>query len=159
MHTAEQSNDVNALFAAGAQMTMVYSTLGDNTTALTCYQKALEANEQIGNTLMQAVLLNNKGELYRLSGKYPEALKSYKEALTITNDKYAIELAESNQADVYDRMGDYATAKQYAFSALHLNTKTKKFDLMSWEYGTLGRISLHTGKPDSALFYGNLGYG
>ena len=55
-------------------------------------------------------------------------------------------------------MGDYPTAKQYAFSALNRNKQSKSLDIMSWTYSTLGNISLHTGKPDSALYYGKLGY-
>ena len=158
LHTAEQSNDMTALFMPWAQMALVYGTLGDNTTALIYYQKAVDANEKIGNAFMQATLLNNKAELYRLAGKYPEALKDYEEALTITSDARVLELVESNKADVYDRMGDYPTAKKYAFSALNRNKKSKRLDIRSWVYSTLGNISLHTGKPDSALYYGKLGY-
>ncbi len=158
LHTAEQTKDTTVLFQVWSQMATVYSALGDNPTSLIFYQKALKANEKIGNTYMQAILLNNKGELYRLSGNYPVALKDYNEAVTMTDNAYVIELVEGNEADVYDRMGDYPTAKQYAFSALHRYKKSKRLELVSWEYSILGNISLHTGKPDSALYYGKLGY-
>ena len=77
LHTAEQSNDLETLVEVWGALANVYSTLGDTTTALTYYQKALEAYQKIGSTYNQAILLNNLGELYRLSGKYPEALKAY----------------------------------------------------------------------------------
>jgi two-component system NtrC family sensor kinase len=158
LHTAQQNNAAESLADILGNLANIYNSLGDTTTALAYYQQALEANKKIGNISMQANLLNNKGEIYRLSGKYLEALKAYEAAAAITDDSYIIELTESNKADVYDRMGDYATAKKYAFSALSRNKKIGRLNFMSWEYSILANINMHTGKPDSALYYAKLGY-
>lgn len=158
LHTAEQSNDLQALSGTWGALAVVYTSLGDITTAINYYKKALEANKKVGDISMRAQLLGNQGELYRLSGNYPEALKDYNEAIAITDDMYVIELAESNKANVYGMMGDYANAKDYAFAALVRNKKSKRPDIKSWVYSTLGNVNLKMGMLDSALYYGRMGY-
>ena len=48
LHTAEQSNDLETLANIWGSLAIVYNSLGDNTTSLIYYQKALEAYKKIG---------------------------------------------------------------------------------------------------------------
>jgi len=72
---AEEVNDLEMLAQAWSTMASVYTPIGDKANALIYYKKALAANKKLGNRNLEFNLLNRIGEMYRLSGNYPEAIK------------------------------------------------------------------------------------
>lgn len=160
LKSAKTSEDINCKECAAqawVSLASVYTSIGDHKNALLYYQKGLDANKKLGNITIQANLLNSIGERYRLMGKYPEALKAYNEALTLTTTPYNIELNESNIADVYVRLGNLSAAFEYAFKALKRAQGIDDVEGVSWISGIIGRAYLKQNNADSAIYYGRSG--
>jgi signal transduction histidine kinase len=157
IQTAEETDCQDCLAQSWTNLAALYNYMGDNSKSLFYYKKALEANKQIGNETIETTLLNNIGERYRLMGKYPEAIKAYKEGLAKAKTPYLNELNESNLADVYVRMGDLPMAFKYAFSSLRSAKKIGDTEGVAWIDGILGRAYSKQNKPDSALYYAKEG--
>ena len=156
--TAEVVNDLGLLAQAWASFAGIYTAIGDQKRSLEYYKKALAANQKLGNKGLEFNLLNRIGEMYRLTGKYPEAIKAYQGAIAITQLPYSIELTESNIADVYVRMGNLPMAFKYAFKSLRGARNIDDVEGEEWIAGILGRAYLKLGMPDSALYYAHIGY-
>ncbi|HEY4322549.1 MAG TPA: tetratricopeptide repeat protein [Mucilaginibacter sp.] len=156
--SAEDANDLRSKANAWNGLAAIYTTLGDQVNALIYYKKALAANKTLGNTNLEFNLLNRIGEMYRLTGKYPEALKTYQEGLSKTKLPYNIELTESNMADVYVKMGNLPLAFKYAFRSLNTAQKINDTEGIEWINSILANAYLKQNKPDSALFYAKSGY-
>lgn len=157
MQTAEQIDCLECLADIWLSRATLFNLMGDHTRSLEFYEKARDANQQLGNTIQQFNLLNNIGERYRLMGNYPEAIKSYKEGLSGTKNPFNIELMESNLADVYVRLEDLPNAFHYGFSSLEIAKKIEDTEGEAWIQGILARAYLKANKPDSALYYANAG--
>ena len=155
---AEAVNDIGLMASAWSSMAGIYTAIGDQEKSLEYYKKALDANKKLGNQGLEFSLLNRIGERYRLTGKYPEAIKAYQEGIAITEIPYNIELTESNIADVYVRMGNLPMALKYAFKSLHGAQRINDTEGEEWIDGILGRAYLKRGMPDSALYYAHIGY-
>ncbi len=155
--TGEEANCINCLARSWAALGGLYGGIDDQTKSLVYYNKALEANKQIGDKVLQFKLLNNVGERYRLSGYYSEAIKTYNLALLATNSIYDIELIESNLAEVYVRLDNLPAAFKYAFASLDKAEKIVDVVGVAWIKGILGRAYLKESKSDSAIFYAKQG--
>jgi len=156
--TAEEGNLLNDLAGSWAALGSYYTTIGDNKNGLIYYKKALEANKTLDNTDLSSTLYNNIGERYRLMGNYPEAIKAYKQELSVPGlTPYLIELVESNMADVYVRSGNLPMAFKYGFHSLKLASQIDDNDGIAWIDGILGRAYNKANKPDSALYYASKG--
>jgi two-component system, NtrC family, sensor kinase len=156
MKTAEEANCTSCLENSWFQLGNIYSSLGDEANALLYFQKVLDANKRNGSSSSSS-LLNAIGERHRLMGNYPEAIKSYQEAIAVNKDPYNIELNESNLADVYVRMDTLPLAFQYAFSSLKSAEKLKDVIGVTWIDGILARAYLKKNMADSALYYAKNG--
>ena len=115
---AEEANDLDALAGSWSGIATIFTSIGDQSNAILYYKKALDANKKLGNQNLEFNLLNRIGEMYRLSGKYPEAIKAYQEGLSKTQIPYNTELTQSNIADVYVRLNNLPMAFKYAFISL-----------------------------------------
>ncbi len=122
------------------------------------YKKALDANKKLGDRNLEFGLHNHIGEMYRLSGKYPEAIKAYEAGLAIPQSPYNTELTQSNMADVYVRHGNMPMAFKYAFESLLAAQKINDTEGEEWIDGILARAYLKLNKPDSAIYYSSMGY-
>jgi len=152
--TAEEGNLLNDLAVSWSILGSYYTVIGDNKNGLIYYKKALEANKTLDNTDLSSTLYNNVGERYRLMGNYPEAIKAYKQELTVPGlTPYLTELVESNMADVYVRSNDLPMAFKYGFHSLKIASKIDDNDGVAWIDGILGRAYNKANKPDSALYY------
>ena len=65
--------------------------------AMTCLENSLRIADEIGDLRAKATVLNNIGEIYRVQGNYPEALRRSEEALQILN---VLGLSESPNAKI-----------------------------------------------------------
>ncbi len=155
MHTSESINDLSGQLSSWISIADIYSMLGDNERALEYLQRAIVGANKLG--LKDGALLNSVGEMYRLTGKYPEALAAYTEALAIDKSPYNVELYQSNIADVYLRMNNLPQAFQYAFTALEGATAINDIGGIAWISATLAKAYLKKNMPDSALFYASNG--
>jgi tetratricopeptide (TPR) repeat protein len=156
MKTSEEANCASCLENSWYSLGNIYSILGDQGKALLYFQKVMDANKSNG-VASSSTLLNSIGERYRLMGKYPEAIKSYEEALAIDKDPYNTELYESNLADVYVRMDSLPLAFHYAFSSLKGAEKLKDVTGVAWIDGILARVYVKKNMADSALYYAKNG--
>lgn len=154
----EESNNLNPLAQAWSAIATIYTQIGDQANALTYYKKALDANKKLGNRSLEFNLLNRIGEMYRLAGKYSEAIKAYQEGLKKTQIPYGIELTQSNMADVYVRLGNLPLAFKYGFMSLHGAQEINDTEGEEWIDGIMARAYLKSGKPDSAIYYAQNGY-
>ncbi|HVV54885.1 MAG TPA: tetratricopeptide repeat protein, partial [Mucilaginibacter sp.] len=155
---ADEAGDLNAQALSWSNMAGIYTSIGDQSTSLIYYQKALDANKRLGNLSLEFNLLNRIGEMYRLSGRYQKALAAYKEGLSKTTLTYNTELTESNMADVYVRLGDLPMAFKYGFKSLHEAQSIDDAEGEEWIEGILARAYLKRNMPDSAIYYAQTGY-
>jgi two-component system NtrC family sensor kinase len=157
INTAEKANDLNNLSQSWANIASLYNVIGDHEQALVYYKKALEANKKLGNITVAFSLLNNIGERYRLMGDYPNAIKAYNEGISGTKNLYNIELMQSNLADVYLSLNNLPLSFKYGFTSLTGAQKIGDTEGVAWIDGIIGGAYLKANKPDSALYYANLG--
>ncbi|MEO6868788.1 MAG: ATP-binding protein [Ginsengibacter sp.] len=155
--TAEAVNCLDCLAASWSNLADLYNVIGDQKNSLLYYKKAEAATQETGNTNTRRSTLNNIGERYRLMGNYPEALKSYEEALAIETRPYNIELLESNMADVYTHMDSLLLAFQYGFHSLAAAKQLKDREGEAWINGILSRAYLKKNMADSAIWHAQQG--
>jgi len=155
---AEEANNLRALARTWSVIATIFTDIGDQANAILYYKKALDANQKLGNQALEFNLLNRIGEMYRLTGKYPEAIKAYEEGISKTQLPYNIELTQSNMADVYVRLNNLPMAFKYAFISLNSAKKINDAEGEEWIDGILARAYLKLNKPDSAIYYAANGY-
>jgi len=155
---AEEANNLEMLAQAWSAMASIYTPIGDQANALIYYKKALAANKKLGNRNLEFNLLNRIGEMYRLTGHYPEAIKAYQEGLSRPQTPYNTELTESNMADVYVRLGNLPMAFKYGFKSLNSAKQINDTEGEEWIEGILARAYLKQNNPDSAIYYAQIGY-
>ncbi len=155
---AEDINDPERMAQAWSNIAGIYTSIGDQANALIYYKKALDANKKLGDRALEFGLLNRIGEMYRLGGKYPEAIKAYGDALTIPQTPYNTELTQSNVVDVYVRLGNMPMAFKYGFESLLAAQKINDTEGEEWIDGIMARAYIKLNKPDSAIYYSSIGY-
>ncbi|MEC5158748.1 ATP-binding protein [Chryseobacterium sp. MP_3.2] len=159
LHLAEKANDTKSLITCWTGLGNIYAQIGDQKNALFYLNKAETANKTFKDLGIEYLLQNAIGERYRLTGKYPEAIKAYRKGLKVGKIlDINPSLNESNLADVYTRMDNLPLAFQYAFSALKGAKEINDVGGEEWIYGILSRAYLKENNVDRAIYYGNLGY-
>jgi signal transduction histidine kinase len=153
MRSAEEADCLPCLLSSWNTIGALYNIIGDQDKSLFYYQKAFDANKEIGNIKLKVTLLTNIGERYRRMGKYPEAIKAYKESLRDQKTSYSTELVESNLADIYVRTDSLPLAFEYGFRSLATAKKIEDVEGVAWIDGILSRAYLKKKMPDSALYY------
>jgi len=157
LEAAEASNDLASLIYTWEGLGGLYTVLGDYETALMYLGKAAIANKEYGNARIESLIQTDMGECYRITGKYPEAIHAYMEALKLDDNLYSFSIDKSNLADVYTRSNNLPLAFHYAFSSLAKQYEDKSNDNTPWIFGILSRAYLKKQMPDSAVYYGRLG--
>ena len=159
IRSAETAHSPSRLIEGWIGLGSLYALLGDNNNAVVWLKKAeTEINKGNYNNYTYYLLQNSLGEAYRLSGKYPEAIAAYKQAIKFnTNMKVAMALNESDLADTYLRMDSLSLAFQYAFSSLPGLKQSGDISNFGWIYEILGRAYLKKAMPDSAIWYAHAG--
>lgn len=155
---AEEADCLACLSKSWTSLAASYNSVGDQATSLLYYQKALEANKQIGNKFQEVQLSNNIGERYRLMRQYSEAIPYYNRVLEVAKEPLLIEMAESNLADVYTHTDSLQLALHFAFSSLAKAKQIEDNEGVAWIDGILSRLYLKRGMTDSALYFSTDGY-
>ena len=89
--------------------------------AFVYYQQALELARRDGNSELEARMLNNIGEIYRLNGDYATALDYYHRSITLLEPlpgHGSMSVPVANLAACYLETGELELAEQYALEAL-----------------------------------------
>lgn len=155
LHSFESTNNLVGMMTAWQSIGELHMSMGNHVKALEFMQKAIEASKKLGRQTM--TLQNSIGEIYRYTGKFPEAIAAYTEALKLTNVPYNIALVQSNLADVYLRMGKLSEATNMAFTSLKTTIELQDDVGISWLASTLARIHLEKNQLDSAEYYARWG--
>ncbi|HEY2648839.1 MAG TPA: ATP-binding protein [Puia sp.] len=157
LHLAERLNLHSAYIDAMTSLGALYNVIGDREKALAVLEKVKSEIKDGKATKSQVSLLHNSlGEVYRLSGRYTEAIQAYKVAMENNTTPPDYE-NESNLADVYTRMDSLRLAFQYGFSSLATANQRESKLVIPWIYGVLARAYLKKGMPDSSLYYAQAG--
>ena len=96
--------------------------------ARSCYEKAMEINERIGNQYGKIISLNGLAFIYRDRGKLVTARKFYEEALKISREIKSVagEMAQILNLGIVDHlMGDHERAKEEFLQALEIAENIK----------------------------------
>ena len=115
-------------------------------------KKALLLSNKINWKEGKANALLNIGENYYSQGKYKEAFKKYKEALSYTNDSLTIGKIYRSIATTNNSLGDYPKATKYVFEALKISENQKNEAEKAKNYNTIGLIYYYTNQTKKALF-------
>ena len=160
--SAGQANDLIMLIRSWTGLEGAYTSISDYDQALFYLEKAKAANKQYGSKQIDAIILNDLGEVYRLTGKYDLAIENYSNSLTVYLNNFHnsinVGISEGNLADVYVRVNNLPLAFQYAFSAYKLEKEIENQNNLSWIDGVLSRAYLKKQMPDSAIYYANEGF-
>ena len=109
------------------------------------------------SNIVKANLANNLSEFYRLTGRYTEAIKGYRQALATDTSVASSGIYESNLADVYTRLDSLSLAFKHGFHALTVVKQVKDDGTLPWVYSILSRAYLKKNMPDSAIGYADPG--
>ena len=157
IHLTEKLNLHGPYIDAMTSLGTLYTVIGDHDKALAVLEKVRTEIEKGKATKYQISLLQNSlGEVYRLSGRYPEAIQAYKIAIEY-NPTPPDFYNESNLADVYTRMDSLRLAFQYGFISLTDAKQMGNTLVIPWIYGLLARAYLKKGMPDSSIYYAQSG--
>ena len=158
LKTAEEVNCLDCEVFAWQVITNIYISIGDYEKSNQYSQKLFEGYNQLGFTgSVRDEILNVIGETYRLMGKYPEALRYYRQSIQANSSPVNIAYAESNMADVYVRTDSLEQAFKLALSSQATAKKLDDVTLEAWICGILSRAYLKMKMPDSALHYAKSG--
>ncbi|MGC4096107.1 MAG: tetratricopeptide repeat protein [Nitrospira sp.] len=135
----------------------LYLLLGDYDKALNNFKKAEQLINKSGADIRQTDLPNNMGEVYRLTGKYPEAIAAYNQGLLPDKGPFTMEIYESNMADVYTRMDNLPLAFQHGFKALKIGKEIQDEFTLTWTHSVLARAYLKKEMPDSSIYHARQG--
>ena len=155
--SAEETHNLRNRALSWSGLGSLYSVIGDQQNSLIYYEKALNANKELGNKSLLRVLRANIGERYRLLGNYPEAIKNYHESLEGEIRATSIELIESNLADVYTRLDSLPLAFYYGYHSMGIAKEIDDREGIAWISGILSRAYLKKDMADSAVFFGKQG--
>ena len=155
--SAEKAGSSYALYMISKSSASVHLMLGDYDNALANCKEAEAELKKAGAGPKNSSLFNTFGEVYRLSGKYSEAIKAYEQAIANERKPYPLSVFESNLADVYTRMNNLPLAFQYGFSSLAKAKQVGNNTMTAWIYGILSRAYLKKGMPDSSIYYSRPG--
>jgi tetratricopeptide (TPR) repeat protein len=155
--SAEKAGSSYALYMISKSSASVHLMLGDYDNALANCKEAEAELKKAGAGPKNSSLFNTFGEVYRLSGKYSEAIKAYEQAIANERKPYPLSVFESNLADVYTRLNNLPLAFQYGFSSLAKAKQIGNSSIIAWIHGILSRAYLKKGMPDSSIYYGRPG--
>lgn len=136
----------------------LFSTMGQNDSALYYYERCLSGLKTFDSTGVSATVYYNMGELYQATGNYTQSLTHFLKSLEIREkfkDPYRISLCLDAIGMLYLLQKKHPQAIQYFHQAL------KKIDTASYAihtehvYSNLGDAFLQTHRTDSAEYYIN----
>ena len=131
-----------------------YSSL-DTEKGILFAKKALLLSEKINWNEGKSSALISLGENNYSQGKYSEAMKYYESALQFTKNKNKTGTIYREIATVYNSLGNYEKATEFAFKALKISENLRNEPENAKNYNIIGLIYYYTNETKKALFYFN----
>jgi tetratricopeptide (TPR) repeat protein len=105
------------------QIGLILDKMGYSNDALLYHSRSLSLAKDLGNTDMQATLLNNIANVYYNKGELDKALSYYEESLSLRTNEKDKAVTYNNIANTYDKKGDYQKAVEYLQKAIEIDEK------------------------------------
>lgn len=124
--------------------------------SLEYFEKALLLNQKLNNRGEVARCYNNIGLIYKQLGQYNTALEYHQKSLKISqerNDKREIAYGWHYLGGVYEKHLEHNKAARYFKRSLALGQQLQNKQLISVNLLSLGQVSMHTKKQDTALIF------
>jgi tetratricopeptide (TPR) repeat protein len=106
--------------------------------AFSYYSRSLSLAKDLGNTDLQASLLDGIGEIYRFKGELDKALSYCEESLRLRTNEKEKAPTYNNIALLYSQKGDYQKAVEYLQKAIEINEKYGDYHKVSRNKLNLG---------------------
>jgi len=99
---------------------LILNKMGYSDDALLYDSRSLSLAKDLGNTDMQATLLNNIAEIYYGKGELDKALSYLEESLSLETNEEEKATTYNNIATIYSEKGDYQKAVEYYQKAIKI---------------------------------------
>jgi tetratricopeptide (TPR) repeat protein len=103
-----------------------------------------------------AILLHNRGSVYKQRGEYEKAEEDILAALDMNKKQHLYQEMASNYymlSSSASRQGDFARARKYGLKALELDKRTENSVGIAQDLIALGQIAEKEGRRDAAVVY------
>jgi tetratricopeptide (TPR) repeat protein len=120
---ARLTNNKEDLMNIYDQLGLISKKMGYLDDALIYFGRSLRLARDLGNTDMQAVILNSIANICTDKGEFDRALRYYKEALRLTTNVEEKAIIYSDIANMYYKKGDYQEAIEYLQKAIEIDEK------------------------------------
>jgi tetratricopeptide (TPR) repeat protein len=134
------TNNKASLMYIYNQIGMILKDMGYSNDALLYYSRSLSLAKDLGNTDMQAPLLNNIAGIYKDKGELDKALSYYEESLSLETNEKDKAIIYNNIADIYYKKGDYQKAVEYLQKAIEIDEKYGDYHEASMYKLNLGNV-------------------
>ncbi len=133
--------------------------LNDHSSAIKYYLRSIAIAQSVSDSLVQANIYNNIGNIYRIANKYVAALEHYKKSADFNTNPRDKVSPIANSGVIYTNLGDYAHALECYEKALKItellvssSDRTKR-DSLTW-FGlqlTIGDVYIAMAQFENAL--------
>ena len=154
---AETLRDAKWLVLMNAQLGFISTQLGEYEQARRYLEQSRRLARQTGDQAGVSQSLRGLGDLYRAQENWAQARQYYEQDAALTRrlgDNPGRLVEQFNIADMSERQGRYAEALRYG---RQVRAQLRRLDVVGylpWVELVLARAQLHTGHPDSALYFG-----
>ena len=153
LNTASKLEDRSLMATALNMMGNAYFLMGDFTSGIDYYYRALSIREEMGDSTSVAKSYNNIGVVYINLKDYPQALVYLKKAreifLALDDDSYMFSTL-NNLGATYNELEQYDTAFTYLREAYDFALQTGDEDDASIALTNLGEVTMEMGMYDSS---------
>jgi len=113
---------------------MILERMGYLDDALLYFSRSLSLAKDLGNTDMQADLLNNIAMIYHNKGELDKALSYYEESLSLKTNEKDKAVTYNNISTIYYYKGDYRRSVEYSQKAIEIGEKYGDYhDVSKWK--------------------------
>lgn len=161
LHMFKEESYLEGIVSASNIIGIVYFYHGDYIKANTYYVEALEILETIDQPITKSAVLNNLGELHRLSKQWGKANEYYFTALEIAVDhelKNNAAVIYSNIGEVYYNKSEYDNARKYLDESYKLAIEGTNFLARGEIENKLGMLEFTLEEYDKASMYYKAAY-
>ena len=146
----------------------IHRRLGELDKAAEYYERSLVIHKELGNYGNYAVTLTDRGGVYRLQGKYEEALRKSSVALQIRQREFAkggggvseIGVGQSlgSIGNIYLKIGDLSQSQRFFEDALEIYQRNRYKKGIASIQNRLGQIAVEKGELEEAMNWFKKGY-
>ena len=124
--------------------------------AMQLFQRGIETISERKNPSELAILLHNRGSVYKQLGQYERAEEDLLAALDMNKKQDLYQEMASNYymlSSSASRQGDFSRARKYGLKALELDKRTENSVGIAQDLIALGQIAEKEGRSDAAVVY------